>query len=85
MNSKEEITGPINLGNPVEYTVLELAELIRNKTQSHSPIVFRDLPKDDPRQRRPDISKAAVELGWSPITPLEQGLTKTIEYFKKVI
>ena len=85
MNSKEEITGPINLGNPVEFTVLELAELIRNKTQSNSPIVFRDLPQDDPKQRRPDISKASVELGWSPITPLEQGLTKTIEYFKKVI
>ena len=85
MNSKDEITGPINLGNPVEFTVLELAELIRNKTQSQSPIVFRDLPQDDPKQRRPDISKASMELGWSPITPLEQGLTKTIEYFKKVI
>ena len=85
MNSKDEITGPINLGNPVEHTVLELAERIRAKTRSHSPIVFRELPQDDPKQRRPDISKAAMELGWSPITPLEQGLTKTIEYFKKVI
>jgi UDP-glucuronate decarboxylase len=85
MDSDDEITGPINLGNPNEFTVLELAEKVRAMTKSHSPIVFRDLPDDDPRQRQPDISKAYELLQWRPFHTLDQGLKYTIEYFRKVV
>jgi UDP-glucuronate decarboxylase len=81
MESPEEVTGPINLGNPAEFTMLELAELVLELTGSSSKLEFRPLPADDPRQRRPDISKAEGVLGWRPATPLRDGLGKTIAYF----
>jgi len=73
---------PVNLGNPCELTILQFAEVIRRLTGSHSEIVFAALPEDDPRQRRPDISKAAVVLGWAPRVGLEEGLRQTITYFQ---
>ena len=83
MDSKDEVTGPINLGNPGEYTVLELAEKILKYSNSKSEIVFRELPMDDPKQRKPDISKAFQNLGWEPKVDLDDGLKFTIDYFKK--
>ena len=85
MNSKDNITGPYNIGNPIEHTVLELAEIIREETKSHSPIVFRELPADDPKQRRPDISKTALEIDWVPEITFYTGLHETINYFKTKI
>jgi len=82
MQSADDFTGPVNLGNPGEYTMLELAERIIAQTKSTSRIVFRPLPQDDPKQRRPDITKAKTELGWQPLTQLEDGLKQTIAYFK---
>jgi UDP-glucuronate decarboxylase len=84
MHSKDEITGPINLGNPEEFTMLELAQMVVDLTGSRSRVVHRPKPEDDPRQRRPDISKAQEVLGWQPKTPLKQGLSKTITYFEEV-
>lgn len=81
MNSRDGLTGPVNVGNPAEFTVLELAETVIRLTGSRSEIVFRDLPADDPTQRRPDISLAREELGWEPRVQLEDGLRRTIEYF----
>ena len=78
-------TGPVNLGNPGEFTVKELADKIIGKTKSQSKIVYRLLRADDPKQRQPDISLAKEKLGWQPTIPLAEGLDKTIEYFKKVI
>jgi dTDP-glucose 4,6-dehydratase len=72
---------PVNLGNPNEMTILQFAEEIRRLTGSRSAIEFRDLPQDDPKQRRPDISKARAVLGWAPKVPLEEGLQKTVSYF----
>lgn len=84
MNTSDEITGPINVGNPIEFSILELAEKILKLTKSKSRIVFKPLPEDDPIQRQPDISKATKILnGWEPIVSLEEGLVYTIEYFKK--
>ncbi|MCS7183421.1 MAG: SDR family oxidoreductase [Thermoanaerobaculum sp.] len=80
-----QISDPINLGNPEEMTVLEFAHLIRKLTGSQVPIEFRPLPVDDPRVRQPDITKARVYLGWEPRVPLEVGLAKTIEYFRRVL
>ncbi len=85
MNTGPEFTGPVNIGNPVEFTMLELAELILRKTNSKSRIVMRPLPEDDPRQRQPDISLARSALDWTPVVPLEDGLTETIEYFRRLI
>ncbi len=82
MHSSER--DPVNLGNPVELTVLEFAEAIRSLTGSRSEIVFRPLPQDDPRQRKPDISKARRLLGWEPQVPLEEGLRLTAEYFRGI-
>lgn len=82
MNSPEEVTGPVNLGNPGEFTMLELAEEVLGQTGSRSKLVFHDLPKDDPKQRRPDITKAKQLLDWEPKVPLREGLGKTIEYYK---
>jgi UDP-glucuronate decarboxylase len=82
MNSPEEITGPINIGNPTEFTVLSLAEQVLALTGSKSKIVFHPLPSDDPRQRRPNIEKARTILGWEPKIPLTEGLQSTIAYFK---
>ena len=83
MNSDELFQGPVNLGNPGEFTMLELAEKVINHTNSESKIVYRDLPKDDPTQRKPDISLAKEKLGWEPKINLDEGLEKSIDYFKK--
>jgi UDP-glucuronate decarboxylase len=82
MNAPDEFTGPVNMGNPEEKTILELAEMIIHLTGSRSRIVFEPLPGDDPAKRRPDISLARQKLGWKPGIPLEKGLLKTIEYFR---
>ncbi len=81
MNSPKDVTGPINLGNPGEFTIKELAEKIIEMTGSRSKLIFLPLPEDDPRQRRPDISKAKEILNWSPHIELSRGLEKTIAYF----
>lgn len=83
MNGPEEFIGPVNIGNPGEFTMLELAEMVLSLTGSKSKIVHKPLPQDDPLQRRPDISLAKEKLGWEPRIPLEQGLVKTIAYFEK--
>ncbi|MBE0637109.1 MAG: SDR family oxidoreductase [Bacteroidales bacterium] len=85
MNTNDEITGPINVGNPGEFTILQLAELVIKMTGSKSKIVYRPLPTDDPMQRKPDITKARQILNWQPTIPLEEGLKNTIDYFKKTI
>lgn len=86
MNTGEEFCGPVNIGNPGEFTMLELAEKVIELTESKSKIVFQPLPGDDPKQRRPDISLAKEKLGgWEPKIQLEEGLLKTIEYFKAFI
>ena len=81
MDTPDEVTGPINIGNPVEFTMLELATLVIELTGSRSKIVHLPLPADDPRQRRPDISQARGTLGWEPRIQLREGLEKTIAYF----
>ncbi len=78
-------TGPVNLGNPGEFTILELAEAVIRMTASRSKIVFQPLPQDDPLQRKPDISLAKEKLGWEPAVPLEEGLQRTIAYFRGVL
>jgi UDP-glucuronate decarboxylase len=85
MNSADDVTGPINIGNPKEFTILELASLVIELTGSRSRIVHRPRPQDDPRQRRPDISKAQDLLKWAPQTPLREGLIKTIAYFEDLL
>jgi UDP-glucuronate decarboxylase len=85
MASADDVTGPINIGNPTEFTILELASQVIELVGSRSRIVHRPLPQDDPRQRRPDISKAQDVLGWSPRAPLKEGLTRTIGYFEELL
>ncbi len=85
MQTSREVTGPINLGNPGEFTMLELAEKVIKMTDSRSKLVFRPLPKDDPVRRKPDISKAEKVLDWHPSVPLDEGLKKTIEYFSSIL
>lgn len=85
MNSPAELTGPLNLGNPGEFTMLELAEKVLRLTHSKSKLVFMPLPQDDPRVRRPNISLARSKLGWEPSVQLEDGLKDTIAYFNKVL
>ena len=85
MDTGPDVTGPINIGNPNEFTVRELAEKVIELTGSSSRIVEEPLPQDDPRQRQPDISKAKRDLGWEPTVQLEQGLTQTIDYFRKFV
>ena len=85
LTSTKLIDAPINLGNPREFTMLELAETVIKLTGSSSSIVHKELPQDDPQQRRPDISRAKRILGWEPKVQLEEGLQKTIEYFKELI
>lgn len=85
MNTGNEITGPINVGNPGEFTILQLAEMVIRLTGSKSKIIYQPLPSDDPMQRKPDITKAKEILGWQPTIPLEEGLKPTIEYFRKTI
>ncbi len=85
MGSPDDMTGPVNVGNPTEFTILELAETIRSMTGSQSRIVFKPLPSDDPVQRRPQISLAKKRLDWQPTVELEDGLKKTIEYFERLL
>jgi len=81
MATDDDVTGPINLGNPGEFTMIELAENVIELTGSKSKLVFEPLPADDPKQRKPDITLAKEKLGWEPTVPLREGLKKTIEYF----
>ena len=85
MDTPDSVVGPINVGNPIEFTMLELAELILKQTASKSKITFKDLPHDDPKQRRPDISHAKKTLGWEPKVALADGLKETIGYFRKML
>ncbi|WP_297334838.1 UDP-glucuronic acid decarboxylase family protein [Algoriphagus sp.] len=85
MNSRDGFTGPVNIGNPGEFTMLELANLVIELTNSTSKLVFLPLPQDDPMQRKPVIDLAKKELGWEPTVPLREGLVKTIDYFEGVI
>ncbi len=85
MNSPEGFTGPVNIGTPREFTILQLAETVIRMTGSASRIIFRPLPQDDPIQRRPDITLAREKLGWEPRIPLSEGLEKTIAYFRTMI
>ena len=85
MDTEDGFTGPVNLGNPGEFTILELAEKVIDMTGSKSEIVFKELPSDDPQQRRPDISLAKARLGWEPKIKLEVGLKPTIDYFDRLI
>lgn len=84
MRSPADITGPVNIGNPVEFTIRELAEKVLKKTGSQSELVDKPLPTDDPLQRRPDISKAIELFGWEPQVSLDEGLDRTIDYFSRV-
>jgi dTDP-glucose 4,6-dehydratase len=83
--SKVEEHDPVNIGNPVEFTILECAQLVLKVTGSSSPIVYEPLPQDDPKQRRPDISKARLLLAWEPKIDLEAGLKLSMPYFKQAI
>ncbi len=85
MNSRDSFTGPVNIGNPGEFTIRELAEKVIQLTNSSSKIIYQPLPSDDPMQRKPDITLAKKELGWEPKVNLEEGLIKTIEFFKSII
>ena len=82
MDSPPELTGPINMGNPVEFTIRELAELVVSQTKSRSTVTYLPLPQDDPKQRKPDITLALGKLGWEPTIPLSEGLSPTISYFR---
>ncbi len=85
MNSDDSVAGPVNMGNPGEFTMIELAERVLRLTASRSKLVFMPLPQDDPKQRQPDISCAKARLGWEPAVALEQGLERTIAYFRTVL
>jgi UDP-glucuronate decarboxylase len=85
MDSGDEVTGPINLGNPQEFSILELAEKTIELTDSKSKIVYEPLPPDDPRQRQPSIELAKERLGWEPKVALMEGLRRTIDYFEETI
>jgi len=85
MNSPKGLTGPVNMGNPVEFTMLELASLVLSLIETPSKIKFMPLPGDDPRQRQPDIRLAREALGWEPSVPLQEGIGRTIDYFRSVL
>jgi UDP-glucuronate decarboxylase len=85
MDTPDDFTGPVNLGNPVEFSILELAKKVIKLTSSKSKIVFKPLPPDDPAQRKPDITLAKEKLRWKPKVSLEEGLKSTIKYFKKIV
>jgi len=85
MATDSTITGPINLGNPNEFTIIELAKKVIEKTNSKSKLIFKPLQEDDPKQRKPDISMAKEILKWQPYIQLEEGLNKTVEYFDKLL
>jgi UDP-glucuronate decarboxylase len=81
MKTRDEVRGPVNLGNPGEYSMLEVAQSILKLTGSRSKIIFQPLPQDDPERRKPDISLAKETLGWSPRVTIKEGLSRTIDYF----
>jgi UDP-glucuronate decarboxylase len=83
MEAPDEVTGPVNLGNPVESTILELAEKIIALTKSRGKIIHKPLPQDDPTRRRPDIALAKQKLSWEPRVPLDEGLARTVHYFRQ--
>lgn len=85
MNSRDGFTGPVNVGNPGEFTIRELAEIVIRLTGSNSKLIYQELPEDDPKQRKPNIDLAKKELGWEPSVILEEGLRKTIDYFKQCL
>jgi UDP-glucuronate decarboxylase len=85
MNTGDDFTGPVNIGNPGEFSMLELAELVLKLTDSRSKIIFQPLPQDDPKQRQPDITLAKGALGWEPKVKLEEGLKETIAYFRTIV
>ena len=85
MTTEKGVTGPMNLGNPIEYTILEIAEIVIDQVGSKSKIIFEPLPDDDPKQRQPDISFAKSELNWEPKTQLKEGIDKTIQYFDQIL
>ena len=85
MQSGDDFTGPVNLGNPVEFNMIELTEHVKDLTNSKSEIIYEPLPEDDPRQRQPDITLAKDKLGWEPKVPLREGLEKTIAYFSELL
>ena len=85
MTTEKGVTGPMNLGNPIEYTILEIAKIVLDQIGSKSKIIFEPLPEDDPKQRQPDISFAKAELNWEPKTQLKEGLDKTIQYFDQTL
>ena len=85
MNTSDDFTGPVNIGNPGEFSMVDLANAVRRLTGSQSNIVFKPLPADDPRQRQPDISLAKQTLNWEPVVALEEGLKETISYFRKLM
>ena len=85
MDSPEDFFGPVNLGNPGEFTIQELAEMIIDLVGSRSNLTCHPLPEDDPTQRQPDITLASTVLAWEPVVPLEEGLKKTIPYFERLI
>jgi UDP-glucuronate decarboxylase len=84
MNGSDEFVGPVNIGNPDEFTIRELAELVIELTGSKSKLVYVDLPQDDPTRRRPDISLAREKLDWQPKVALRDGLVQTIEWFRSI-
>jgi UDP-glucuronate decarboxylase len=85
MDSNNGFTGPVNLGNPAEFTILQLAQLVIEKTKAKSKLVYRPLPQDDPTQRQPNISLAKAKLNWDTTVPLAEGLDKTIDYFSSLL
>jgi len=85
MATRADVTGPVNIGNPSEFSMLELAAIVVNLTGSRSRIVHRPRPEDDPKQRRPDISRAQELLDWKPRTMLKEGLARTIVYFDELL
>jgi UDP-glucuronate decarboxylase len=85
MMNQDKVTGPVNLGNPGEFTIRELAEKVLAETKSRSKLTFEPLPGDDPKQRRPDITLAKKHLGWEPKVPLDAGLKKTVAYFRNLL
>jgi len=85
MNSRDGLTGPVNIGNPNEFTILQLAEKVIALTGSKSKIIHQPLPQDDPTQRQPNIDIARAELGWEPAVQLAEGLERTIAYFREIL
>ena len=85
MNSDDSFTGPVNMGNPGEFTILELAEKVIDMVGSKSEVIFKPLPSDDPQQRRPDIALAKEQLDWEPTIKLDEGLVPTIAYFDNLL